>query len=345
MRTEDDLRQALLTLADTAHDPATVAAKLRLDAPIGRPSTRTRWRPVVGIVAVCVALALVALFLPSLLSRRADVADLRRAGYWGFVATVDPSSGWQVIDRAIDGDHEIMRVSRDDARSGTCTATVYGRGAQRDETPAGTPVDVAGRPGAYVPSTDIDPARLVWSYEDDAWAATSCDDTVAAGPAGVRGLTTQLATSIRFQASPAQIPFGFRTLPDGYRVDTLIVTSGRGTQSPSIPGAQVFLSSPGRPSLSVYSTASAFSEPGPGMPGIEILAVDGRTVTVREDRRAAQIAVGDHYVMVESTVQQSTQSWLPGERAAILDLVDQLRFASNLADPATWFDAEQAIPD
>lgn len=335
MRTETDLRQALAGLADSAPDPTKVGIRLQLHTSALKPA-RPWWRPATVIIALCVAVVLVAVLIP-LASRRAEPADLRKPGYWGFVSRIDPPSGWRLDEHGVQLDREYLRLAPTPERQdlAPCEVYIYGRGAYPLDPPVGTPATVGDRPGTFVEGNAVDPSMLVWSYSADAWALAFC---TSEPPNADPDILVRIATAVRFEPSPVRLPIRLTKLPDTYFAAVVL----EGTIDDTKTGA-FRLDAPDRPSLSIFTTPTPFPAAGPGLPGVEEHTVNGRLVRLREDQRGAQLQIGDRYVTISST-GGDRQSWDPGEKEAILAVAASLRFAGDLTNPDTWFDAERTVP-
>jgi hypothetical protein len=338
MRTEADLRRAFHALADTAPDATAVAGRLQLETS-PRSGPRSRPRALVLVAAAVVVVIAAAVLIPFLVTRGVEPADLRRPGYWGFVSQLDPPTGWRIETHGIEREREyyLLRPTADETTS--CAVYVFGRGAFRSLPPQGTPTLVGDRPAIYVEATAVEPAQLLWTYADDAWATASC--THDSAESGRQDLNL-LAAAVRFEPTRALLPVRLSELPEGYRVSAVL-----DARVNSAPTGVLGVAAPDLPSFSVFNTADRLPQPaGPGLPGVEELVINGHPVYVREDQRTVQISIGDRFMNITSTGGSGgRQSWEPGERQAILKLAAALRFADDVADPGTWFDAERTLPD
>ena len=159
MRTEDQLRTALLDFADLPH-----ATDDLYDAIIRRarrqPVQRRRVALVIAVAAVLIA---VAIAVPTFLVNRTGVpADQRVPGNWNQIHRVDLPAGWPVRTITVTADSESSAVgpptASPDDQTGGCVTTVYGRGVGDPSAGAvkRTPVEVNGRPGTS-PSLDSTP--------------------------------------------------------------------------------------------------------------------------------------------------------------------------------------------
>lgn len=331
MRTETDLRDAFAALAESAPDATRVAERLQYGSTSdrhtsGRSEVRRRTpRPRVLVVAFA-CLALLAALVPLVLGRQTtEPADLRAPGYWSFVSRVDTPPTWVVSRRGIEGNREYTVLGPDQERQQLCEVDVYGRGGYRGPQPAGEPVTVGGRSATYVTGSETDSARLMWRYADDAWVTIGCESASATDN---RRWSEELLTRLAFTPTVARLAFRLTDLPTGFTVRSLVLT----TDEEGAPMGAVLLSS-GRGAISVVNSTRPLDPPGPGLPAPEMLTLQRHPAEYRQDQQVLTITVGAGSVGVYD-----------GNRSELLEVGDLLRFASDVGDPDTWFDARRALP-
>ncbi len=346
MRTEDQLRTALLDFADQPHPTDDL-----YDTIIRRtqrlPVQRRRMALVLAVAAVLIA---VAIAVPTFLVNRTGVpADQRVRGNWNQIHRVDLPAGWQVRTITVTADSESSGVgpptASPDDQTGGCVTTVYGRGVGDPAAGADkrTPVEVNGRPGTYShPGFDTN-GGVVWQYADDSWAQVSCDD---------RQQSVDIAERVRFEVTTTRLPFELRSLPDGYQVRAVY---------PPVPdsdvqifGAMDATSIDKRTDLPYFGVvvSAGTTEAPEHIAGWETDTIAGMpAVLSARDARLCLNPPGtpSHTICIESgegTPADLTKSlWPDGRRELLVQVAESLKLAKNFDDQRTWFDANDALPN
>jgi hypothetical protein len=143
-----------------------------------------------------------------------------------------------------------------------------------------------------------------------------------------RQWSEELLNHVRFTPTEARLAFRLTDLPASYTVRSLVVTTAE-------DGARVggVMLGSDKGAITVVNTTGALDPPGPGLPQPEMLTIRSHPAEYREDRQALTISVRAGAVGIYD-----------GNRSELLEVGDHLRFARDVGDTDTWFDARRALP-
>jgi hypothetical protein len=339
MRTEQQIRDAFTSIADQAPSPAAALTRLTLEPP---PRLVRRRRTVVLLATAAVVIAL-AVALPSfLINRTGEPAGERVPGNWNMIHRVDPPDGWTVVGMDIWPDHEVTLLGRPGNPSG-CYAVIYGVGALKRLPTERQPITVQGRSGFYAPKGSDDGevrAGIYWQYRTDGWAVVSCGEEPSKSDAVL------IAERVVFASVPMRVPFRLKSSPDGTQVG--VFSTGWDGFARQFIG--VSMSRTGQPDkLPAYiDFGPAKDAPQPGLAGVEQITINGRLATLRADKQTLCFALAERSLCIgvgreDRNDKPDLSRWEPGTRELVIDLAKRLEIASNPADAATWFDANDAL--
>lgn len=352
MRTEDDLREAMTALADTAPEIAAARARLQLSAqPVPELSPRRR---APGLAVAVVLLAGLAVVLPRWTDRAGMPADPPTPGNWNMIFRVDPPPGLEVTRRANYGFVQLVELSgRSGAQWADCSVLAYAPGAMQDlpsVADRGGPAAINGRQGFTVPPGPATvQSQVFWPYREDAWAIAVCQGVDREQRA------LEVARAVRFRPEPLEVPFRLASLPPGYAVDGVeSTTSGKGG-----PEATVGLIRPDAvpKRQSIFVSLEPRAKDVPPQSPRERGTVAGYPAVFETDQSALVLLVGRFTVrfatakeypqepnLAPQPTDPSTPPWPPGRRALLVAIAEDLELADDLGDPSTWFPANRAFP-
>lgn len=268
---------------------------------------------------------------------------------WSF--TMDTPGGYQLLDRAITPRFQTasLRLLNDPNATSCCGGlphtvfvTVYSVGAFNDRgVTQGSRFDVgtvhgyyATRPAGLVDShtrIGTNPLPTVsWQYAPDAWATVQATTPATQQPAQLRriatavrpGVTGVLRTPVRIGYLPGWLKVAQQTddLVEGYGSIVTLTRGPLGGDSTTQLDMQVW------------------PDPGPHQDLGAALMVGGRPGhRLAGNDFGFAVVIGTHEVVVR----------LSGPMAFSVDMTrvaSSVRWASNPADPATWFDARTSLP-
>jgi hypothetical protein len=100
--------------------------------------------------------------------------------------------------------------------------------------------------------------------------------------------------------------------------------------------------------LAYVDFGPAKDAPKPGLPGVEQITINGRLATLRADNQILCFALPERSLCVrvgrdDRTANPDLRRWEPGARELVSHVAERLELASNPADSATWFDANEAL--
>lgn len=352
MRTKQELREALSTLA--ARGPAAEDVVDRLQLP-GSSAVPAQRRPNVVVAAVALVVVVAIAVLPSYLRPRPpEPADRRVPGHWAMVSRLEPPPGWTLVSRHVSEGFEASTVTDSSHKAG-CRIEVSGRGVA-PQTPIPSlaePVTVHDRSALYA-STPGRGAAVYWHYSADAWAVVDCwlrpDGLGSAdSPGALRELVLQLAESVTFSDVPLRLPIGIEALPGGYVVESV-------TQDLTNPErwgivlkpAQVSPTTP-RITIGIGDVGGAVSEPNTRVGDYPAFFF---TVPLRGPmRRAPRTEVASTSLCIPTAPVGVCLSTLDtaaddpeNRRGPFHAVATRLRYAASPTDTTTWFDANDALP-
>jgi hypothetical protein len=327
MRTPTDIRSAFEAFADRAPTEVT----LLLDEPA--PTRRSSWRPVAAaVVAVAAVVALVAAlavtFAPHRRAAPAGIPPDRVPMQFSF--TVATPTGYRYIGGTIvDG----VQVGDFEGDPEGRTLHVFPPG-RFDPTAAmkGAKVDVNGHRGYFADLSEplgVTGYSIAWEYAPGAWAVVGSSQELPE----VRQPELVFARAVRFGVRPLQVPFRLGYLPPG-----LAVTRGYEQRGP-LPGAQELSFSDGMHDDVLRVDAGV---EGNWFAHCQRLVIDGypgcfgRPDSSSDHDRALRLKVPGGWLTIERFSSDYSD-------AELRKIAESLTLAP-IDQPATWFDADTAIP-
>jgi len=175
---------------------------------------------------------------------------------------------------------------------------------------------------------------LMWRLEDETWIEVSCSS------ADSRTRIDRVAAAVDLAPTPIMIPFDLE-LPAGYGVSAI-------SNDLDQPGARVHLGrvgrKPGSPEaeLAVSCGAPEVSSAPTGEP----TTVGGRHVQVDDARTSPVVWVPEQGRWIFVGVETGDTGPYPNRSAelpALESLAESISFATDLADPTTWFAADGVL--
>jgi hypothetical protein len=356
MRTEDDLREALVSPPDPERAARVITT---IVAETGTPVHRRR-PALVGLAAAVVLAVAVGIGLvnqprdavptdpatpsPFPTSTSTPVTNERVAGNWRLTHRVDLPPGWTVRGHSVDGTSEstsLRAPGHSDEHPRACGVTVWGVGERpvRDPSTKGRKaVTVNGRPG-YTQVTTLGPHReseVTWEYRDDAWAWVNCsiiDDFVT---------VRDIAERVVFEPVTMQVPLRLTWIPDGFRVvsaSELDFAGGlRGGWTMWQRDVDGF-------AIQVDSSPKTQYDLKPGQPGTTTDVIAGYPAVLQAEWHRIQLDAGAYTINLTADGYQNGQTeWAPGRRELLERLAETLVPAADLGDRNTWFEAQTALP-
>lgn len=292
-----------------------------------RRRRRARRRRVTGLLGVVAAVLAVAVLVPTVIVPRLP-AYVRPDQEWSFGYTVQPPPGWTVVARYLTPveDTTLLYRGKDDYCQVTTSAT-------------GTPAPVLtrrtrvhGRPGGFAELTDGNPGlRLVWTFTPGETADVTCFDQ-----AGQEPVLREVAAGVEFRRVPLMLPVTLAEVPRGYSLES-VTDSARGS------GLQLAQLGTGAWGWSLEFPAdspggASRSTTVAGRPA-EIFADESRFVLCLKVQ--GRLACLEGFNAYDSILTERRLRTLTREGARV---ADTLRFAPDITDRATWFDAADALP-
>ncbi|HLL62530.1 MAG TPA: sigma factor-like helix-turn-helix DNA-binding protein [Propionibacteriaceae bacterium] len=298
------IRATLETLSWRTPDAAAVAS-----ARFRGQRTAQRRRGRIRILALALGVVLlVALVVPTV--RMLQPLPVRRAGSWVLALELEPPPGWTTELHAVTPNQELLQLT---GRSESCRAV-----ASLPSTPEEERVDqparaerawVRGRPVRYFDG------GVRWPYGEGGDVTLTCTNQDRAG-------MLAMAEQIDFSAGrPFTLPFALSRLPTGLR----LVGAGYQDQRPVIALA--------RRRMDTFVLVTV-TKPEPAGQPVILDGVNYRLTTDAFSRRLCR-TVQSVWICVEARDNDVT---VPRQVAR------SLRFAPDLRDRSTWFDAREALP-
>jgi hypothetical protein len=371
MRTEDDLRQALLDL-----EPANPHIPDLLDRVEAAAARRRRRRATTAALATVVAVGGVGAVTPLAL-RHADRASDPTAtastprpsgttpaptvpppttpnGWLRFVASSDPVSGYVVSWYAVvPGGQTAVVDERADSPKDLGDIRVYAAGRYDPAAAsAGVPLQVRGHQGYFATLIDPDTTdkaggnghakpAVVWEYAPDSWAVVQGDWT----PAAARTEELRIANAVRFDRPQRfAVPYRAGFVPAG-----LVVGGGDITPQPGGWYSTVLFTTAG---TELATTVTASINPP--------LSIDvhrkneGDAAGLAPTPRAGQVhghpayAENGWLIVDYGSYVVSVQAGYGYERTYPLPVLrkvaEDLTFAPDVNNPTTWYDGATAFP-
>lgn len=172
---------------------------------------------------------------------------------------------------------------------------------------------------------------LMWRLEDDTWIQVACDSSDA------RQSVDRVAAAVDLAPTPIMIPFDLE-LPAGYGVAAI-------SNDLEQPGGRVYLGRLGRQpwspgaELAVICGAPEVSSGPTGEP----TTVGGRPVQIDDTETSPVVWVPEQGRWIFVGVETGDTGPYPNrsaEQPALESLAGSISFATDLADPTTWFAAD-----
>jgi hypothetical protein len=349
MRTEDDIRSALATLADDVPQPEQVLAAVRT---AGRGRQRRR-RTVIVLAVATTAIAAIAVPITGKLlgdgrsdsvQPAVDPVPTRPANdSWRHRFALDLPDGFEVHVSRIEPNREIIVIGGPSGQS--CMVGVFAPGQfDAREIPAErTPITVQGRQGFYATVYEFDGSRprVAWQYANNSWALVACRDS--SGESADASL--RLANSLTFGPGRVPAPFAVTYLPAGVVVDGLepLIDAGGDTfkahaeQRPRVALGSARLEIQYLRRTSPTATVTPLI--GPSQAGPRSLTINGRVATLTTDPDGAALVItGDGFQA------QVSARRLADAADEVVRIAEGLTFAPDPAEASTWFDAAEALP-
>lgn len=257
---------------------------------------------------------------------------------WVLGHRVRPTAGLEVVAKSVGPYDESTTVRLGpgpDRRDRECfvTLSALGQGGPDNQVGEKLPTTVQGRPGLRS-GAGAEGDYLMWQTGAGTWVMASCDgdDRVAQ--------TAAVAEAVELRTTSLSVPFDPGPLPEGYEISSV-------TQDIDAKTATVYLSTV-QPSYDVDTSIGIFYEGADPLhlPGGRGITVAGRPAVLDDQPRDPEVcvAVQTRNVCV-SSVSSDTGPYpdRTGQIPTLLDIAEGLRYAPDLEDLSTWFDAEQAL--
>ena len=295
----------------------------------------------VRVVALLSGLALIAaaaIVVPTVVLPGLPVTP-RAPGKWHFNHEVRPGDGWQVVARGLTPRVELTELDPPGASGDPkkCVVTVHVAGGyDRRRTQPLETTTLRGR-NAFFALDEAGSPFVAWEYGADAWSTVLCSSTDLD-----RAELRSIASWVRFGRSSARLPFALDQVPAGYQVAGLTENVRSETAEVTL-GREVLQ----RGDVNIVLIAPLGGEDVPsrgtrvtvdGVPGRLIGGGDPRLCLFRDARSLCLITFWPGGEWPEPAPQPV------GAEPILLGLARQLRFAPDLADTDTWFEAESALP-
>ncbi|WP_152363483.1 hypothetical protein [Microlunatus speluncae] len=310
---------ALDRLAATAPDPATI--RRAGTARAGRIARRRRGTA--GLVGVALVFVIIAALTSTLLTPARP-----QLGGWHLGHRVDPPTGWTVGQIAVSRWDEStwLRRGTEECRVTIQGSSDFGGSPVRGEGPASDRAVQVGTETGWL-SQD---SNLYWDH-GDLLASVTC------GPPGDAGRLFAIAESIRFESRPLRIPVGLPEPPLGVQEPMISLMPDGSTW---ITARRILFAVAFTVPL---RSASGAACPRSGPTFRSVPDADAEQPELPVDRWYGGPPTGS--ICVELT-------WLgepdPARRTLVnqqvAELMQHLVVAPDPDDPATWFDANAALP-
>lgn len=303
-----------------------------------RRRTSSRRARAVALLSGLALLAAGAIVVPTVVLPGLPVTP-RAPGRWHFNHEVRPGDGWRVVARGLTPRLELTELDPPGASGDPkkCVVTVHVAGGyDRHRTQALETTTVRGR-NAFFALDEAGSPFLAWEYGADAWGTVLCSSADLD-----RAELRSIASWVRFGRSSARLAFALDQVPAGYQIAGLTENVRSGTAEVTL-GREVLqrgdvhivliapLSGEDVPSRGARVTVDEVSGRLSG-------GSDPRLCLFRDARSLCLITFWPGGEWPEPAPQPI------GAEPILLGLARQLRFAPDLADPDTWFEAEAALP-
>lgn len=354
MRTEDDLRAALVEEAARALDPEGVRQRIQLELASAPRRKQGRWVVAAAVAVVVLAVAIVAARLtapdrpvaqPSTAEPTSGASEppgRQLPGRWAMVSTIEPPSGWSMWWQSVTQTFETTGLTPSGSGKPSCTVEVDRPGAApRDPLPVRSEAVRVGSQSARFgrqagSGTDV----VYWRHGGGAWASVTCFGEP-------KKIILALAARVRFGHFPIPLPVGLKQIPAGFAVSSVSMNQQHPQNSWSVDLSSVAPEAAGL-AISIGS--------GPALPGTSTswMRGDGRRATLTRWVSSGPVGHLDITLCVENgrggvclqprNVRPPT-SVSDAQISAVLSRVcDQLIFAPSPDDPSTWFASDAVLP-
>ena len=341
MRTEDDLRDALDALADTAPAPADTTVQMPWDLPRVWP----RRAAIVAVAAACVTA--IALPVGYLASRHETAPAQPAAGQstgtlWQQpIFNVDLPSGWRVETRESAIGYTSIGMAQADVSCDLVAFAPDRFNLNQVSAQGRTPTVVDGkqaffgtiRPATALRTETAGGQALVWQYAPRAWALSACSGKSAGQ---TRSLEMTAAQMVRLQPGRLRVPFAVKPWAGVARVSDVTVYKGSDLRSGggAVVRAQFGAANDDAGAIALERGVPQFAA------GVTPIEVGGREAWYyRSGSKLEGVIVLTSGYAVRITLPSS-----PGTRDALTAMARDLRVAANPADERTWFDAATSLP-
>lgn len=338
------LAEADITLDAPAGDLAALLDRLAWAAPepdqaraaavrAGRQLDRRR-RRVALTVSGLVGAVVLAVVASTVVVPRLFPVHVRQSREWASGFALPPPTGWAVSFHYLQPDRETYAFnSADDVSSCSVTAEPGRTVIALPET-----VRVNGKYGWYGPSSEDGSRALSWLYAPGALASLACS------PNQSDQWLLDLARSATFAPTAFPVPYRLRNLPPGLTLSGIatypleepadgtasalaIAPAGAGEESPET----IYLSLPSdRP-----ETRNPHTVRVRGARAVLVTENDLLSLCVPVQRQNACLRASASADGADSDDQQVRR---------LIAIAGQVEFAGDINDPATWFDAREALP-
>jgi DNA-directed RNA polymerase specialized sigma24 family protein len=293
---------------------------------------------VMALVSGLALVAVGAIAVPTVVLPRLPVTP-RAPGLWHFSHEVRPAEGWSVVARELTPRVELTELDPPGASGDPkkCVVTVHVAGGyDRQAIEPLETTTVRGR-DAFFAFDEAGSPLLAWEYGTDAWTTVLCSSTDLD-----RAELRSIASWVRFGRSAARLPFALQQVPAGYQIAGLTEHVRNQTAEVTL-GRKVLRR--GDLHIIVAAPLSGKSVSFQGEP-VAVDAVPGRLVG-GSDPRLCLFPGSRSLCLITFWPGGEWPEPAPqpvGAERILLGLARQLRFASDLADSDTWFEADTALP-
>ncbi len=358
MRTEEDIRAALLTLETAAPDAEAGRDVGQGHRTVARSVGRRRMLVASAAVLTAAAIAVPTLFRSTEKSP-VTIPSLPDAP-WRHSFHLQLPKSYQY------GGLEQHQLYRDRERTDVqppqgsgCIVEVYRRGAFDPSVipPGATPVTVNGNPGYFasfrLPSDWVidRPPRIAWRYATDSWAVTSCKDAEMTND--LRGNEQAIAESVVFERQPFLVPFTVEYLPEGFHVQRATAkrphtwTVGQARIPERYPPLVTISASrdgdANRPDAQSVAIEFRQDDLTKRATGDESVTVNGRPAFLRSDRFGTTLVIpGDGYEFAVG-VRAGVLGTPAQTEQQLVAVAEGLRLAERPLDDTSWFDGSTAL--
>jgi hypothetical protein len=343
MRTEDDLREALASPMDAER-----ADRLARTITAATAAPARRRGPVLVLGATVLVLAVIAGFILDNRTREAApvetptptlAGEARTEGNWRMVHRVDVPPEWQVTARDVTAEVERTELMGLDGAA-SCSVGVWQAGTRPTSVGSGAPpqpeplddITINGRP-AY----RLDDKTLQWFYRDDAVARATCDGL---------WLSRMIAERVVFEPAIVRVPLRLRQVPEGYQLHRVTEEGDDSAPASVLSLTPIDADQAWEIEILVNKKVSdpTRRERTPSA-GVERDTIAGFPAVLDPKTGSLDLDVDPYLIKMHFAYGQDSDRWAPGRRQQLVRLAESMELAPDLGDRATWFDAEEAVPN